>query len=182
MSFIGQIALDKDIFGEVAGKMAYLFISEKRTLRGPYTFDPGSGENAVIVQPGNNAMHLLQPLNEGPRIFSLQQSDHWLLYWKRRKIYVEYDITVTRKEDPALVDWEQDEPDPIVPYELNDCKLGGSPVWIQDKAWPYADSKGLLVQIVTAKFPLYLGLGDSATLYAFLSKEGDAGKLLWQCY
>jgi hypothetical protein len=182
MSFIGQIALDKDVFGDIEGKMAYLFISERRALRGPYTFEPDSGENAVIVQPGNNTIHTTRPLNEGPRIYSLEKSRNLLQFWRQKRIYREYGVSIAKRDDPVLLDWNEEEPEPIVPYEINDCKVGGSPVWIQDQAWPYPHCKRLLVQLVGSKFPFHLALGDAATLFAFLSSDGQSGKLIWQCY
>jgi hypothetical protein len=53
MQLVCQIALDPDVFGVSPGRMAYLFItggSEDEWVDG--TYDPNSGENAVIVQPG----------------------------------------------------------------------------------------------------------------------------------
>ena len=53
MLFVCQIALDPEIFGVSPGRMTYLFItreSEDEWVDG--TYDPDSGENAVIVQPG----------------------------------------------------------------------------------------------------------------------------------
>ena len=53
MQFVCQIALDPDILGVSPGRMAYLFITgetEDEWVDG--TYDPDSGENAVIVQPG----------------------------------------------------------------------------------------------------------------------------------
>jgi hypothetical protein len=49
MQFIGQIALDRDLFGDVPARMAYLFMTD--TDGSAETWDPNAGENAVVLQP-----------------------------------------------------------------------------------------------------------------------------------
>jgi hypothetical protein len=63
MRFICQVALDLEIFGGEAGRMAYIFMTDgEEYVDG--TWDP-DGENAVIIQPdGNNVA--TRPLATGP--------------------------------------------------------------------------------------------------------------------
>jgi len=51
MQFICQIALDPSIFGELPGRMAYLFMTDDERI-GAKTSEANGGENAVIIQPG----------------------------------------------------------------------------------------------------------------------------------
>jgi hypothetical protein len=67
MRFIGQIALDTELFGEPAGRVAYLFISDGETFV-DNTYDPEGGENAVIIQPGGGCEVTTQPLPAGPSV------------------------------------------------------------------------------------------------------------------
>jgi len=53
MQFIGQIALDPELFGPVRGRMAYLFMTDaEASVDG--TWEPDSRENDVIIQPGDD--------------------------------------------------------------------------------------------------------------------------------
>lgn len=183
MLFIGQVALVPEIFGPVEGHMAYIFISERDTFLGRHTYDPESGENAVVVQPGDNSHQRNRPLVEGPSIYRREKGQRRFLFFREPiRVPCEYGVSLTMREDPDQLDPDADDPYASVPHDLDDCKLGGLPVWIQDEEWPYPDSRQLLLQLVWGKCPFDVMLGDAATLYAFLSKEGSAGKLLWQCY
>lgn len=51
MRFIGQVALDRTIFGSVRGQMAYLFMTDDDDYVDG-TWEPDGGENAVVIQPG----------------------------------------------------------------------------------------------------------------------------------
>src|SRR5579862_4122523 len=59
MMFIGQVLLEPIIFGEIKGRIAYLFITDD--VSGVLaTMDPFAGENAVIVQPGNTVVPVMR--------------------------------------------------------------------------------------------------------------------------
>ena len=78
MLFVCQIALDPEIFGVSPGRMTYLFItreSEDEWVDG--TYDPDSGENAVIVQPGgtNDAKTVAE--SKGPSLYKFVERP-WL--------------------------------------------------------------------------------------------------------
>src|SRR5258708_31353901 len=69
MRFLCQVALDPHVFGEIAGRMAYLFITDGETFVDD-TFDPDGGENAVIIQPGTSEIST-QPLLTGPSLYKM---------------------------------------------------------------------------------------------------------------
>jgi hypothetical protein len=183
MLFIGQIALDREIFGPVAREMAYVFITEQNRLLGPYNFDPDAGENAVVIQPGVNSHLHTRPLLQGPSIYRWEKGRRkFLLFRERLRVPCEYSVTLDKKQDPDDLDWNDDDPYAKVPHDMDDCKIGGLPVFIQDEERPFADSTKLLLQLVWHKIPFHLDLGDAGSLYTFLSQDGRSGKLTWQCY
>jgi hypothetical protein len=65
MEFIAQIALPPDLFPAVRARLAYLFMSGNEA---DDTWDPNSGENAVILQPGGRWHGSSQPLLTGPSL------------------------------------------------------------------------------------------------------------------
>ena len=78
MQFVCQIALDPDIFGVSPGRMAYVFItgeSEDEWVDG--TYDPDSGENAVIVQPGGTNDAVTVAEREGPSLYTFVDGRGW---------------------------------------------------------------------------------------------------------
>jgi hypothetical protein len=187
MLFIGQIHLDPAIFGATVGKMAYVFMSENVPLFGPQNAEPDSGENAVVIQPGDNRHLLTKPFVDGPSIYRWEKGERKLLFRRRVRVPCEYAVSLIQRQDPDEheldLDLDDDE-DPLdkILCEIDDCKLGGYPVFIQDPEWPYPDSRRLLLQLVWDRYPFHLALGDGGSLYAFLSRDGASGKLLWQCY
>ena len=67
----GQIALDPDIFGELHGQLAYLFVAWPDALTARVGFH--WHENAVIIQPGPSTDRPSLPLAEGPSICRVEQ-------------------------------------------------------------------------------------------------------------
>ena len=67
MKFIGQIVLEKNLFPVTTAKIAYLFMSDSEDDFIDGTYEPDAGENAVILQPGDNNFVELDNLNNGPR-------------------------------------------------------------------------------------------------------------------
>ncbi len=65
MSFIAQIALS-DVFPEHAGKVAYIFMTEDDDVYIDGTWEPDSGENAVIIQPSGEYLAYTEALDSGP--------------------------------------------------------------------------------------------------------------------
>jgi hypothetical protein len=71
MMFIGQISLDLELFGDIKGKMAYLFMTSDDT-GAANTWSPNMGENAVIIQPGEPLVPV-QALASGPMLSRMVQ-------------------------------------------------------------------------------------------------------------
>src|SRR5689334_7363060 len=67
MRFLGQVALDADLFGPCAAQMAYLFITEAQTYA-EGTWRADAGENAVVLQPGGWEGPLAS-LRRGPTLY-----------------------------------------------------------------------------------------------------------------
>jgi hypothetical protein len=182
MQFVGQVALDPEVFGGTEGRLAYIFRSPAGPWSGPPDPDPDGGENAVVVQPGDNGHVPTSPLREGPELYRRDWRRRGPLFWWPVRAPCEYAVSLTKRQDPDQLCWQVDDPYASLPHDINDCKVGGMPYWIQDEAWPYPESRVLLLQLVWGRFPFELDLGDAGALYAFLSKDGRSGKLLWQCY
>jgi hypothetical protein len=99
MLFVCQIALDPEIFGVSPGRMTYLFItreSEDEWVDG--TYDPDSGENAVIVQPGgtNDAKTVAE--SKGPSLYKFVDGRGW-----EGTVPCEYSVKLEPGEDPEYV-------------------------------------------------------------------------------
>ncbi len=169
MMFICQIALDKEIFGNIESKMAYIFMSDEEDNYIDGTWEADGGENAVIIQPnGNNP--------ESVSIQTGQSLSKWIEIAgeKNRKPFAcEFDIGNAE----IMTDAEEDD-------EGNfENKIGGFPRFLQGDEFPNnirTDWK-LLLQLDSASVPFEINFGDSGVGYAFISNDGKTGKFLWQC-
>ncbi len=177
MQFICQIALDPHVFGEIPGRMAYLFITDDTFVDD--TFDPDSGENAVIIQPGTSEIPT-EPLLTGPTLYKMvnHPSQQELI-----PVSCEFAVEASPGEDPEVIV----EPDGSSPAwtqftELrSEIKVGGTPVFLQGPEFPAGGNWRLLLQLDSATAPFYINFGDAGVGYAFLSEDGKSGKFLWQC-
>ena len=183
MQFVCQIALDPDIFGVSPGRMAYLFITgetEDEWVDG--TYDPDSGENAVIVQPGgtNDAETVAE--REGPSLYTFVDGRGW-----EGTVPCEYSVNLEPGEDPEYVgqderaEWSEAEFDA---YErsLDGNKVAGTPGFIQADEFPKRGPWRLLLQLDSMTVPFRVNFGDAGIGYAYISEDGQRGKFLWQCY
>jgi hypothetical protein len=180
MLFLGQVFLDPEIFGNLQGRLAYLFLPASD----PLWATPGyhAAGNVVLIQPGASPDLPAAPLTEGPSVCRVARGKRrWLLLRERIAVPSEFAVSLTKRQDPEI-DWEADDPLAGIGHDLEECKIGGEPVWIQDEDWPYEDSRHLLLQLVWDKYPFHLALGDAGTLWAFLSRDGSQGTIRWQCY
>ena len=182
MLFLGQVSLDPEIFDNIQGQMAYLFLPSSDPLYAEPAYEPA--KNSVIIQPGGSNEKPTRQITEGPCVCRIGYGKRtWYLLRERLRLPTEFAVSITRRQDPEIR-YEDDDDDPWAntPHDLNDSKIGGEPVWIQDEAWPYDDSRALLLQLVWGNFPFHLNLGDAGTLWAFLNKEGTKGTIQWDCY
>src|SRR5690349_5931465 len=68
MRFIGQIALEPELFGDIPGRMAYLFMTDDPDVDNTWSAD--EGENALIIQPGVPE-NKTEPLTKGPTFYRM---------------------------------------------------------------------------------------------------------------
>jgi hypothetical protein len=181
MTFICQIVIEPKIFGEMQGRMAYLFMTGDE-VRIDRTWDPDAGENAVIIQPGSAHIETKQLVN-GPTLRKeVERDDGSFLNWAP----AEFAVGLVEGEDPDFIDesdgYKMDEEE----YEkycesLEGNKVGGTPGFIQYPEFPFGKSSKLLLQLNSATVPFYINFGDAGIGYAFISEDGTKGKFLWQC-
>ena len=166
MRFICQISLDKEIFPGCKGKVAYLFMTEEDDECAE-TWDPESGENAVIIQPrgkfkGNVERRITGPSRE------------------------EYSVKLIAGADPDFIDemtLREMNDDVSTSYHssLAGNKIGGTPGFTQADEIPEPENNwSLLLQLDSCNIPFGMNFGASGTAYAFIDKKGTEGKFLWQ--
>jgi uncharacterized protein YwqG len=180
MQFICQIALDPQVFGEIPGHMAYLFMADEESCVDG-TFDPESGENAVIIQPGTSEIPT-QPLLTGPSLYKMvsRPSEKYLVPQS-----CEFAVETSAGEDPeGIVEDEQSHESPQAWAQFaelcSEIKIGGTPAFLQGPEFPAGDNWRLLLQLDSTKVPFYVNFGDAGVGYAFLSEDGTSGRFLWQ--
>ena len=194
LRFICQICMDDlSVDESYKGKMAYLFMSDEELsyngkLYGVYqSFDPEGGENAVILQPGNDRLVETSPLTSGPSLLP-RQADRWGLEEREAcDERVEYGVRLTAVEEVDYIDLD-------IPLGLSDSesqsyydstngnKLGGRPCFLQQEEFPFAPDKSQLVlQLDQGKVPFRVEFGDIGVGYLFVEKGGDRARFLWQC-
>lgn len=179
MRFICQVTLDPVIFGDIPGGMAYVFMTGGETLV-ENTYDPDGGENAVVIQPGSFEGPT-QPLREGPTIQTWVEEDD-----SRYLAPIEYAVQLQLDEDPDVLDEDIAREHGDAGWEAftehwSDVKIGGTPAWLQNPAYPPGGPWRLLLQLDNCHLPLDIAFGEYGIAYAFLDAEGTSGKFMWQC-
>jgi uncharacterized protein YwqG len=183
MRFICQIALDPSIFGDIPGRLAYVFITdnedEDEDVGG--TWESDGGENAIIVQPGICEVPTL-PLATGPTLYKMVES------YQRTRVSVacEFVVELTPGEDPdSLAEDEavhaSEESWQTFTAYWDEDKIGGTPAFLQGPEFPTGGTWRLLMQLNANKDLFEVNFGDAGIGYAFLSEDGTRGKFLWQC-
>jgi len=182
MKFICQIVLYPEIFGQVSGRMAYLFMTDLEQQVVP-AWDPDAGENAVIIQPSARPLRVKTTAAEtGPTLYEYVEIPGDDMLHPRS---CEFLVDVIRRTDPPFINETNrgalDE-QTFARYskEVEGNKVGGTPGFLQEDAMP--PSGHLLVQIDSAKVPFYINFGDCGVAYAFISPDGTAGRFLFQSY
>jgi hypothetical protein len=180
MRFIGQIALDAELVGAVTAKMAYLYMTDDSAVDG--TWEPDGGENALIIQPGQNDVKT-EPLTEGPTLFRMEKRFFGAANLPKS---LEYGVRLIPGEDPEWLNEEarfQLPEEKFVAYNesLVGNKLGGTPGFLQGDEFPEGENWKLVLQLDSAKTPFWVNFGDAGVGYAFISKDCTRGKFVWQC-
>jgi uncharacterized protein YwqG len=183
MRFICQIELTPDLFGEIAPKMAYVFMTDEED--GEYvdgTWESDGGENAVILQPGTPEMPV-QPLMNGPSLYRMVKK---MFRSKLVPQACEFGVDLTTSDDPPFADEDERANWDEATWEkytetLDGNKIGGSPIFLQNTEFPGPGQWKLLLQLDSTNVPFYVNFGDGGVAYAFLSEDATTAKFLWQC-
>jgi len=169
MTFICQVKIEKDMFPDATGEMAYIFMTDDD----PETYLPEGGENAVIIQPGNIPSFInISTTSTGPTIEQ------------------EFNVNLIPVSEPFQSVSEcrqfltaQPEDQQGKYYEMfARTKIGGTPMFIQGEEFPEGEEWMPLLQINSGDVPFDINFGDSGTAYIFINKKGNEGRMLWQCF
>lgn len=179
MRFIGQVAVPEEIFGNTEPLMVYLFISDDPNAP---TWDSESGENAVIVQPGEPLVPTSE-LTEGPSLYRMVSKEGEELLVQEP---CEFTVSLTAAEDPDLIPEEiictlEEEAINTFLDAVAGNKIGGTPGFPHRDEFPEPDYTELLLQLDSCSVPFYVNFGDAGVGFVFLASDGCSGKFLWQC-
>ena len=170
MIFIGQLHVPDEAFPGARASMAYIFIAEDPEG----TWDPDSGENAVILQPGSVSSPCVE-LELGP---SLTSSDE-----HGNSVTKEFAVALTPRAEPAYVseaarkNWTRDEYRNYAQL-LSGNKIGGSPLFTQNDHFPF-EPWHLLLQLDSMRVPFDVNFGTGCG-YVIADATVSQAKLLWQ--
>lgn len=180
MLFIGQVVLNSPLFPVDEPRIAYLFISADNDS----SWDPNSGENAVIIQKMEDKEGRTRPTigATGPR---LEET-----YWERgvaksRPLELSAEVVVEpmrRVLESEIAQW--DEQRRIEYFAERGQAIGGEPHWIQADECP--EGWRLLLQM--SDYPWVDGEAletnwnfGTGSCYVLVSPDFSKGILLWQC-
>jgi len=182
MRFICQTNLKDVGLTNIDAKVAYLFMTDddksRELLR---TWEPDGGENAMILQPGDNKV-ATETRTVGP---SLRKSTAAANNEVRRRNefpireFVPNTRRRTLKEFECSVGLvEITETEACADSEVMN-KLGGKPVFLQNDEYPSDANWDLLIQLDSLTLPFSINLGDGVG-YGFISEDRKTAKFLWQ--
>jgi uncharacterized protein YwqG len=183
MRFVCQIKLTKELFPEATAHMAYLFMTDEEN--GEFvdgTYEPDGGENAVILQPGAT-VHSTTTLTEGPTLYRMVEMSG---KDRLQPEPCEFAVLLTVDDDFPFVSEAERRKMPDNGVEatygnLNECKIDGTPVFMQGDEFPFDGPCWLLLQLDSCSVPFYVNFGDAGVGYAFINQAGDQARFLWQC-
>lgn len=181
MKFICQVQLYPEIFGNTAGRMAYIFMTDLERTVVP-AWDPESGENAVVIQPAGRPLKVkTQASALGPTLYEFLD----LPGEASQPRPCEYLVSLAKKSEPDFQDEAHrtgmdDRSFEEYSKQIEGNKFGGTPAFLQEDAFPAGGQ--LLLQLDSTKVPFYINFGDCGVGYAFISPDGSAGKFLFQSY
>lgn len=182
MVFIGQIVLQENLFGDVKGKVAYLFIDGDE--EGQDTWDPESGQNAVVIQPGNNDFPKVTdatgPVCEVSEEFEGEDLNPDGL--AEFKLIMNVEDEPDYMDEDSLMELAESDDEKYDQYceVMSIDKVGGSPLFIQGYEFPIEGDSKLICQLDESSIPILVNFGCGVA-YVFMNSDGTFGKLLWQC-
>jgi hypothetical protein len=182
MLFIGQVVIEPVLFNTPPGRIAYIFINDSPKVDN--TWDPHSGENAVVIQ---QARPNRQPvISTGPRL-----QETIFRHGRPGHEDIELEGTLEFRDTPEKLDLptvrlsERERVALGLRHAVQRQQIGGTPDWIQHGAgvppgfrlllqldnYPIADGRMLV--------PNYnFGTG---TGYVMINPSATRGVLLWEC-
>jgi hypothetical protein len=191
MDFVGQIRLEPQIFANTCETMAYLFVSD--AVYGEETYDPYSGQSAVLLQPGGPPPVPTIAQAEGPTLRHLpDEIGEDDLPLPTDPARCEFAVVTVPGTDPAIIDDAQRQrwaADPWLAYtEMSKGalgtpvghKIGGEPHFF--RGWPAPFTQGdwrLLLQL-DLDLPFILNMAPDAVAYVLVSADLQAGVFFWE--
>jgi len=186
MRFIGQIAIPPEQFPEGGGKVAYIFMTDTDDYVDG-TWEPNGGENAVIVQPAEDADPPIVEVSADATGPTIQRYVKALFSKKLKPKDVELSVELSDEYEPDFI--PDDEKEPHTDKQLQEYwdaiqgnKIGGAPAFIQYDEYP--DREGswrLLLQLDSCAVPFHLNFGDAGIGHVFVDGPVTKARLLWQC-
>lgn len=167
MRFICQVDLTEIGYGKQNAKFAYLFMTEEDEYVDG-TWEADGGENAIILQPGNNEVKT-ENLEKGPTLYKMVKK-----LFKKRLVPQSFECEVELTEKEENIEYDNDELDVR-------NKFNGEPVFIQGEEYPSNDKWNLLLQLDATNVPFYVNFGDAGVGYGFINEAQDRAKFIWQC-
>lgn len=182
MTFICQLALDPEMFPWIDQfRMAYVFNSG---MDADGLWDPFSGENAVIVQPGR----------AHSSVAVVEQATGPTLSRGEGGPTLEFAVELEAGADPAWIaesDLSELGDDARDAYSeaLQGDRLGGTPYFLQGDEFPdwpnqstRRDPAGCHHVLDLASDLGAINLGDGGVAHVFLTPDCEEGAWLWQCH
>jgi hypothetical protein len=166
MRFICQINLTDVGLTNVEAKVAYLFMTDDEEYVDG-TWEPDGGENAIILQPGDNKLST-NGLTNGPSLYEMIETPS-----RDRLIPRDFECSVKLLEFAETESQSDD-------LEIKN-KLRGTPVFLQYEEYPSSEKWNLLIQLDSSNVPFSINFGDAGIGYGFISADGMRAKFLWQC-
>ncbi|RCS59473.1 DUF1963 domain-containing protein [Parvibium lacunae] len=181
MTFIGQIVIPSELFTQADGQCAYLFIADSDGSLP--TWEPESGENAVIIQSPHALFSpptflTLSSLATGPTVLTKAhgaETDRVELFIPTFDLQMEPQFHTQAQR--AILD---DESAKAYDHAMWGNKIGGQPWFIQGDEYPIGDTWQLLAQLDECALPFYVNFGTGYA-YIFINETLNEGRLLWQC-
>lgn len=176
MMFVGQIAVEKEKFGNEKDFVAYIFITHPESNEDTF-FDPDvtewdGGENVVIIQSIEDVDSKVENSEEGPTLFDQENNRYEYVPILKEGYDPEF---LTNEEYCNLDDEKQEE------YfnSIDTNKIGGTPNFFRKDAFPEGEWI-LLLQLKCDFLPFVLRVGSMPVLYVFVSKDFQRAGLLIQ--
>jgi hypothetical protein len=183
MQFIGQVAIDPELFPESRAQMAYIFATDASisTTVSLETWDPSMGESAVVLQPGGTLLVETSDSPTGPTVMTDLSGG---VGEDEREIT--YLMSTERHTDPPFIAFEEKWELPEAEWTAyNEAtapdKIGGTPWFLQSDEFPMCGAAATLI-IQFFAIPFSLNLADGGTASVFMNPEGTTGGFLFQSH